>query len=290
MNGDLIEVGDVVVLDVCKENRDWGYNPGPDGTRAEVVSFGEIDYGRGSSFGRKPGIYVNRCWLDIRFLEGDKKGEVVCLGTFHLAPEDLEKYERLTKERQERFTRLREQGDESGFTADKEFLRELPDTLFYERDLVRFIGGHWEGKAGYICKIDYKEMEATRDDGSPWPFYNVQLDEGGMVSAEERHISLVERGNIWKEFHGETVVFESLEEEAAYHKMMGRAREIRNPKDDLYSFTKDEALDAIAAGLGHAIAVGSGLFGGDMRTSVHRFDDEELGSRIASETLKGFDR
>lgn len=27
------EINDVVVIDVDKENRDWGYNPAPDGTR-----------------------------------------------------------------------------------------------------------------------------------------------------------------------------------------------------------------------------------------------------------------
>lgn len=294
MLGELVKIGEVVVLDVCKENREWGYNPGSDGTRAEILSFGEIAHGRGDGLGYPPGIYVNRCWMNIRYLEGDREGEEDCMSCCHLAPGDKDEYARRVEERRARYARLREQGEESPFLSEKEFLRELPETEFYEGDKVVIVrpGEHFDKETGTVSRIEYSAIESgrTRDDGSPWPIYDVHLDSGGTVSMEESWIELLERGNIWKEFHGEELVFSSLMEEATYHKRMGRAQEIRNPKDGYYTFTKDEALDAIESGIGHSIAVGGGLFGCGPTTSVYRFDDEELGGRVAAETLKGFDR
>jgi hypothetical protein len=48
-------------------------------------------------------------------------------------------------------------------------------------------------------------------------------------------------------------------------------------------------LSAIARGLAHGFSVSQGLFGSGIHHSAMRFVDEELGKRVAQETLRGFD-
>lgn len=75
-----IEVGDIVYLDVAKENRDCGFNPGPDGTKCEVVSFdSESTMSKGEP---------NKFWPTIRYLEGERKGETEPMLTLHLSTDN----------------------------------------------------------------------------------------------------------------------------------------------------------------------------------------------------------
>ncbi len=75
MNKDGLNVGDIVYLNVAKENRDWGYHPGPDGTKCEVISF-DLESGSGG---------LNKYWPTVRFLDGEKRGETERILTLHLS-------------------------------------------------------------------------------------------------------------------------------------------------------------------------------------------------------------
>lgn len=70
-----MKIGDVVYLDVLKDNRLSGYNPGPDGTRCEVISFNQkmLD---GSQ---------NEYWPTVKFLEGERQDETEIILTLHLS-------------------------------------------------------------------------------------------------------------------------------------------------------------------------------------------------------------
>jgi hypothetical protein len=71
--------------------------------------------------------------------------------------------------------------------------------------------------------------------------------------------------------------------------LIGEKDEVRNPKDDLYRWTKEEAIQALKDGLGHSITVDGGLFGSGPHTSVIRFRNEEVGEKIRLLTIEGFE-
>ena len=56
----------------------------------------------------------------------------------------------------------------------------------------------------------------------------------------------------------------------------------------LYSWTKEEVLEAIKNGTVHGFSVSSGFFGSGQIFNAQRFKDEELGKRVAKATLEGF--
>lgn len=63
-----LHIGDIVAIEVAKENREWGYNPAPDGTLATIVGFDRITYTeeQAKACGVKPGIHYNRCWARLK--------------------------------------------------------------------------------------------------------------------------------------------------------------------------------------------------------------------------------
>ena len=56
MLGELFDIGDKAIVQIPKENRDWGFNPCDDGTIVTVIGFAEIDNGRTCGFQGKPGV------------------------------------------------------------------------------------------------------------------------------------------------------------------------------------------------------------------------------------------
>ncbi len=110
----------------------------------------------------------------------------------------------------------------------------------------------------------------------------------GSLTVDPSHLVLIERGNLWRERHGESVTFRGLEEEISFETGMGRAHDLRNPKTKLCSWTKDEALQALKDGVGHGFAVRNGFFGSGPHEMVVVFDNPELAERVRKTTLAGF--
>ena len=81
MLGELMRIGDRVTVQIAKENREWGYNPCPDGAKAKVLGFSEIAYTRILNFGHKPGIYENIIVLDFKSLYPS------CMMQFNISPD-----------------------------------------------------------------------------------------------------------------------------------------------------------------------------------------------------------
>lgn len=279
MIGELLRVGDRVLVKVAEENREWGYDPAPDGTEVEIVRFGEIDYGRTHNFGYEPGIYANPAWADVRL----PNGEVIHMGTFHLEPrpEDEGLFAGRTREWRENTHTARER------------LRDLPETPFWEGDIVMcpsFDSDDPE-KHYVISGINYLDRDRKTLDGSPWPFYQISDSRGGWHSSvREDELTLVARGNVWKFHHEEDIEFSDVREEAELHSSLGKTQEVRNPASGLYAWTIEEALDAIQGGLGDAVQMSGGMFGAEPRPSVRRFEDREVGERVRAATLEGFGR
>ncbi|MES3004484.1 MAG: hypothetical protein V4690_00045 [Patescibacteria group bacterium] len=167
-------------------------------------------------------------------------------------------------------------------------LGDLPPTLFWEQDKVSVqMLGENILETMTVGRIDYGNMYKRRMDGSPWPFYDLNYATGGSTAAEESWITLIERGNLWKLHHNEPLKFANLKEEADFFSEIGEVEEVRNPANELYSWRKNEVVEAIKTGLAHGFFVTDELFGVGHYVSAKRFKNEELGARVAKATLEG---
>lgn len=280
--GQVMGVGDRVSLQVLRDNREWGFNPGPDGMEGSIVSFGEIPYGYVQNFGHEPGVYENRCWMKVNW---DGQGMAPdFISEHHLAPVDTEDYNRKVSAYRDRCH------TSNGDPMPRQRLRDLPDTKFWPGDVIECSS---RSEVRFISNVRYERLEMKRTDGSPMPIFDVSpsfLPVGWTTWADEESLTLVERGKVWNFHHNIPNVFDSLRQEAMLAWALGRTREVRNPVNGLFLWTKDEAIGAIRDRLGHAISVGRLPMTMTDRKSVDliRFLDEDLGKRVAAETLAGF--
>lgn len=280
---EIINPGETVLIDIGQENRDWGFNPAPNGTPVTLVRFGEIPYGYANSFGYEPGIYRNYCWAWVQLPDGQEINISCC----HLKPVDEKDYN----------SRVAAARDAHGSIWRKTRLRDLPETKFIEDDLVaspRFLkrGGFPDGQARIVA-VKYEYIGQTRLDGSAMPLYDISDKwPSGWTTWEDGwdEWELIERGKVWKYRHGEQIIWKDDAEQARFMTAIGEKDYVRNPKNNLYSWTKDEALQALRDGIGHGISVGGGLFGSGPHTDVITFRDTALGERIRKLTLQGFSK
>lgn len=273
--GEVLKIGDVVVINIPDDNWSWGFKPvkKQKGTLAKVLGFGEICYSRIQNFGRKPGVYVNHAWLNVKV----GRGEPFPISSSFVDLKDKDQYVRRVK-------KFRKNG---GLDNANVWLRDLPEMKFWEGDIVKVVNGRhpWEGIEFFkISQIEYGYLGQMRNDGvTPMPEYSLEPEGkgGGRVSINESQLELVARGNVWKHFNGVKPVFKDLNEEAEFFILLGKTREVRNPISGLYSWTKDEILKAIQDGTVDGFTGGS-------RIGTVLFNDRDLGKRVAEATLKGF--
>jgi hypothetical protein len=284
--GEILKVGDTVVINIPDENWEWGFRPvsKQSGTEADVVGFGEIPYTRVQNFGHEPGIYVNHSWVDVK-VPGKKQ---FCISSCHI---DL-------KDKAEEKQREKAYHKAGGYKNSHVRLRDLPETKFWEGDVVKLADDMrdvWPGVETFrIFSINYGDFGQMRNDGvTPMPEYNIEPNvkgRGGYVAVNESQLTLVERGNVWKHYHKEPLWFAGIEEEAGFFAMLGHTEEVRNPKSKLYNWTKDEVLAAIRDGIADSFSVDRGIFGTskELHHRAVRFKDRDLGERVAQATLAGF--
>ena len=279
MIGEILKKGDIVVVNIPDENWIGGYRPvkNQNGTKAKVKGFGEIDYPRIQSFGRKPGIYTNYAWVELEGIAGSISSCFVELAN-----------------KTEAKRRMKTWNSEK-FRAKEKMIRPLPDLKFWEGDVVKM---DWTGMRGpdweeiQIARIEYGYLGQKRNDGSPMPEYSICAvgHEGCTCAINESRLTLVRRGNVWKHFNGKKVDFKDLAEEASFAKMLGLEKQIRNPATGLYTWTLKEMLNAIRDGKVDGFTADHGIFGTSKEVMhwAYRFKDRNLGERVRQATLEGF--
>lgn len=277
MNEMMLRIGDKVKINIAKENLDWGYGHDIHEKIGTVVGWTEIHYGYTKNYGKEPGIYENKSNVKV-----DIDGAIHCVSYFFLKELNLSE----------------------GRTAEEEKkIQDLPETDFWPGDIVEIM--NHPNFPSYtnphtINQINYHYIGKFCDDGiTPLPIYDIDLSTGGTTALRESYLKLVSRGNVWKWYHKKTVTFNDINEEANFYMLIGRTKEIRNPRLGRYEWENEitpdgkpyprEALQAIENRLGHGLNV-SNLFGilSSPHTSVIRFLDEEVGERVRKATLEGF--
>lgn len=283
MNGELLNANDVVIASIPAEHREYGNNAYPDGTIARLVRFHEIYHGRLNQCGLAPGVYLNRFYADIVLPDGTEH----VAHTAHLVLADQVELSRRESELK-------------SHAADRNFVRPLPETPFWEGDIVRVTGSTRfvvvvaqfpmnQRDVFVVSNIDYSNL-STITNGIRYPVYSIsdKIPAEWFCFAGEGQMELLERGNVWKFYHDEPLTFADLKEEATFHRLIGQVSEVRNPNSNRYSWTLDDALAAIRSGIAHGISIGTGLFSGQSVTRLYLYNDETVGKKVAEATLAGF--
>ncbi len=276
---ELLRIGDEVTFKVDPETRNHTdtYKHVPDGTKGVVCGFYDavIYEPRVPVLVHQPGVYHTKgsvsVWLaDGRIIRGDYAVEMV--------------------DKDEEARRDIAMRDERGILIRARVrLGDLPETKFWEQDKVRVRFPHDDSvREMTIAIINYHNLHERRTDDSPMPLYEVAYLDGGTTFADEAQIELIERGNVWKHYHSEPLVFADLKEEAAFFTLIGETAEVANPTTGLFSWTKDEILSAVKNGTVHGFTTSRMPFSTSVFINARRFKDAALGKRVAQATLEGF--
>lgn len=176
----------------------------------------------------------------------------------------------------------RKPGFYEGYGYDK-YLRELPNTPFWEGDRVRV-----EDQDLFVAYIDYPTLGKLLEDGSRYPSYHVNPDfyGGGYMPVSEDRLELTGRGNIWKRAHGQPLEFIDVMEEGAFFWMQGEAEEVRHPIKGYSTWTIKEALVAIKKGEFHGIQ--PVRFNPSAYTAL-RYNNPDLGARLGIAIIDYFE-
>lgn len=283
MLGEVLRIGDRVVINISDENWNWGYRPVPvqKGVKAVVTGFGEITRGRVREYGVTPGVYVNKCWVCL-----DKTAHPVSSCFMDLA--DQAEYKR----------RIAAMG--ANIFSCGERLRDLPVTAFWEDDIVRITASWRAGQVAKIISINYHYFGKKRNDGSPMPEYIIALadspgigavfsDLSGTYDINESDLELVQRGRVWNYFNGNPVTFVDLKDEITFFTWLGHHKEIPNSATGLYKWTLSEILEAIKQGIADGFRVSNSFSrSAGLDHVVVKFTDRNLGVRVRDATLAGF--
>ncbi len=296
MINDVMQIGDKITVNIPDENWEWGYKPVAKqrGTLAEIIGFGEVHYSRTDSYGKKPGVYVNRYWVNIRTEDGKEYSEF----SGRLEMVNQQEYQRRVDE-------WREKGGANA--REEEFIRELPETKFWEDDKVLVFGTSKVVSVDALnaSQEDFEKIQSGekpesyltivcieygwRSDNNVWTYrVSDKFGAGWHTYAHEPELVLMERGNFWKHAHGEPLQFENLKEEMMFFSMLGHKEYIKNPNTDDYEWTKDEVLEAIKNGSVDGFSIGRLLFSGNQKIDAVRFTDRDLGERVRQATMEGF--
>jgi hypothetical protein len=286
---DNARIGDRIVFNMDRETRGWHGRGVPDdgavGTIVGKTRFirHESRTGVGRAF-REPGIYEQDGTSILRFDGADE--DVQGWNNYINFADPITEQQRRDEWINHEIKCTIARGD---YFRNSVRIGDLPDTPFWEGDRVTVAG---ERREYFIVQgISYGGWGPQKADCYNLSAYDLVTGQSAYSTSRGlESLTLESRGNVWREAHGEPLVFSSIAEETGYAESVGRTTEVRNPASGIYSWTKDEALDAIEAGIADGFTMPMVPFANHRTISMRRFHDRDLGERVRAETLKGFDR
>ncbi|MBP9667424.1 hypothetical protein KBD87_01275 [Candidatus Saccharibacteria bacterium] len=278
----LLRIGDNVIFNVTPRHRSQtnDYHGLPDdGTKGVVLDFKyRVTYNpRVPVWVDQPGVYHTRSAIEVLLKDGRR---------FVLDADLIDMVDQKEKRRRDEASR----GADGAICISPIRLHDLPETKFWEQDkvLVRLPDGRKENMT--VARINFSDIHLRRPDGSPYPLYDVnRIVDGNSIGVDESQMELVERGNVWKLYHNEPLLFSSLKDEAIFSELIGHTDEVRNPNNGLCLWTKDEVLKAIKDGDVHGYSISCRFFEPGSMVRAVRYHDTKLGKRIALATVRDFD-
>ncbi len=290
----LLEVGDKVKIN----NPYQLFLNGKEGT---IKHFGEHALPRRlSSKLRKPGVYVDKQDIFLVLKPAD-----VVVNTKNPLVELVDK--ELEKTRTDALPKNNREFTNFSYGP---FLRELPETQFYEGDEVqvyalhpslrnlmesplrtdnmpRFCEQHRMNPDKLIVvSIDYSACRANQ---RVYVISDSASNAGNAgIHAFEFQLELKNRGNLWKALHNEQTNFKNLADEVSLNLLLGQYDYVLTPEND-FRWEKEDAWKCIrqdgADGfMQDALRPDPALLGNGSFNLV-KYDDRELGKRVREVTL-----
>lgn len=259
MIGEILRPADTVLIRIEAENREWGYNPYPDNTKAMVIGPTDSIWGRVNNCCRLPGIYPNHSYMRL-ILE---TGKEVTESSHRLHFEDPEEEERRSAEYRKNRKEL------TWENASAERIGDLPETPFWEWDQVE-----WRGSSYLVRHINFRFSPDEM-------YYSITPSHRhGSYDVKESELKLISRGKIWQYYNGEPVQFSGIGEEDFFFQTLERYDCVVNPRTGHYGWGgTHDCIEAVLSGAAHSYTTGISPYG-------IRFIDEDLGKRVA-EAIKG---
>lgn len=280
----LLVPGDRVVMNMSAESREYvGDKYPPDGTQGTFLGRTRSKVYRGrtglDAYFYKPGIYEMDGCAIIQWDNGSTEVD----GWSHEMLDKVE-YNR-------RFNEWHAIQDKPHNYGENEVkVGELPETAFWEEDKVAFVDGH-DFSSKSVNRLRVQRIDYARAEGPCYWLEWVNENNspiGVSTYGYGEDIRLLERGNVWKEVHGEELVFRDLQEELGFEKLMGRFKEVRNPTSNLFVWSLEEVLAAVRDDVADCFSMPKSMFSAERRISATRFDNREKGEKARAETLKEF--
>lgn len=174
------------------------------GERFTLLNFGERYIGRGGFTHKDAGTYID-------------------FATLHI----IGKFGKKMFARADSFERQPLQSTHGQMDAVQIKISDLPETPFWEGDTVSFRREKYVGLfASEMANKRHTVTEIKYNAGTCGDF-QVRMTSGeGSAGASISGTRLVERGNIWKYQHGESLSFSDIEEEAKFHRSLGMSQKI----------------------------------------------------------------
>ncbi len=271
MNGTIdYMIGDSVVLLPPPDERPAGYSPFTEVPYGTVIGFQELAYGRGNYAGRRPGIYVNRESVAVRRADGS---------VAHIpAPLLMLASRELYRQRRAEAGTWKPDTDAEQWLS-REPIRELPDTPFWEGDMVVVPSRGLALTA--VHEIDYLAFERKGEK----PF-GVRALDGSVGYCSEDELELWVRGRFWRHAHSEHIDFVDSQDEAKFLLQSGQAVSVCSVQNG-HDWPIREVIREIQAGRAHAFIANSGpsLLSPIVTATAIRVFDPIIAERIASKAL-----
>ena len=277
-----LKIGDEIIMNMPVDARSYGRKGVPDGTKGIVIGFNRYKraYGYTDQWIKPAGIYEGNGAACVKWENAGS--DIVSAGDVSFQDNNLYNERHNDAQYHNAFETLA-------------FISELPELPYMEGDKIKLHRSRFgDTDEVIICLIDYlKAKDYCIDNITPYPIYTISPINNPGVTTNVNHSdikSLIERGNYWAWKNDKSKLkFSNLKEEASFYFSLGLAVSVKNPANNLYVWSMEEAFNSVSIGYGDVISVKSGLFGSGPYISVYKIiDNPELSIRLQNETIKGF--
>lgn len=246
------------------------------GSLASVAGFKRQAMGYRNSYQLAPGIYEDH---QTPLLRGARSSEKIPVQWQHIKP--LMKTE-LAK--REQAWRAQHPGEMYPLYQK---VSELPNTPFWEDDRVtvtRILHNHTiHQEYATVMSISY-----PLDTVHTQPVYHLSYDNGGSTDCDDTVLTLRERGNLWKYYHGHPVSCSSAQDEAAFYASIHQTVPVRNHLTDSYEWTREQAIKAVQAGIADSFYSPFDITGHSKYVEVIACENRIIGTQLAIRTMREY--
>ena len=216
-----------------------------------------------------PGVYRDQSIASVEYEDGTS--ENVHVTEISLA-DQIELYKRVDRSN----AKENEPGYESRIAFMDNFLGDLPETPYYEGDLVSVKG---RVKPLVVSKISWNQNGVPKG----YTLADNYLEDGWVSpNCGEAELELRGRGPVWRYMHDMDPMLETINDIRKFHKKMGLTKSVQHPDTKLFAWTRKELTGALEKGLVH-----------DWNKITHGFDeyraliydDLDVGKDVGDEML-----